>query len=66
MARRRLYPEGSATSLNLTVRKPIKAALVTIADRNRQSVSQLVMVMIEDYLMRRGELPLPEREEAAV
>lgn len=57
MGRPALYPEG-LEQLSVTVPTPIKAALRIVATRQRQSVSQLVTVILEDYLRRRGELPL--------
>ncbi len=61
MPRNVLYPEG-AEQLNVVVPKPVKDTLRIVALRQRQSMSQIVSVVLEDYLRRRGELPA--REEA--
>ena len=58
-----LYPEGR-TTMNVVVSVPVKEGLRSVAQRQRQSVSQVVSIILEDYLRRRGELPA--REEAAV
>ncbi len=63
MPRNVLYPEG-AEQLNVVVPKPVKESLRCVALRQRQSMSQIVSVVLEDYFRRRGELPA--REEAAV
>jgi len=43
--------------------KPVIEAITRVARQQRQSRSQLVFVIIEDWLRRRGELPPPERQE---
>lgn len=61
-----LYPEG-AEHLNVIVPATVKEGLRTVARRQRQSISQLVGMVLEDYLRRRGELPLaaePRQEKA--
>lgn len=63
MPRKRLYPEGQG-QLSIAVRLAVKHALEAIAERNHQSTSQLCNVILEDWLLRRGELR--EREEAVV
>ena len=67
MSRRPLYPEGGI-EMNVYVPVTVRDGLRTVAghQRPRQSVSQLVTMIVEDWLRRRGELPMPEREEAAV
>ncbi len=62
MSRTALYPEG-ASMMNNYGPKPVIEAITRVARQQRQSRSQLVFVIIEDWLRRRGELPLPEREE---
>lgn len=63
MAREGLYPEGS-TTMNVVVPTSVKTGIARAAKRQRQSASALVTVILEDWLLRRGELR--EREEAAV
>lgn len=63
MSRQVMYPEGS-DHLNLIVPIPVKAGLRTVAGRQRQSMSQIVSVVLEDWLRRRGELPQPEEVTA--
>ena len=63
MPRNVLYPEG-AEQLNVVVPKPVKESLRGVALRQRQSMSQIVSVVLEDWLRERGSLPA--REEAAV
>jgi hypothetical protein len=63
MPRKGLYAEGRG-QLSIAVRLNVKRALEDIAERNHQSTSQLCNVILEDWLLRRGELR--EREEAAV
>lgn len=65
MPRPALYPEG-ATQMNVHIPIPVRDGLRIAAQRQRQSVSQLVSIVLEDWLRRRGELPIREREEAAV
>ena len=57
MGRPTLYPEGGA-EMNVYVPGPVKVGLRVVAHRQRQSVSQLDTVILEDYLRRRGELPV--------
>ena len=40
--------------------KPVIEAITRVAQQQRQSRSQLVFVIIEDWLRRRGELPVRE------
>ena len=61
MARTALYPEG-ASMMNNYGPTPVIEAITRVAQRQRQSRSQLVFIIIEDWLRRRGELPAPERE----
>jgi len=63
MSRRTLYPEG-ATTLHVVVPTSVKGGIRRLAEQQRQSTSQLVTVILEDWLARRGELV--EREAAAV
>ena len=64
MPRNSLYPEG-AEQLNVIVPRPVKDGLRVVAQQHpRQSVSQLVAVILEGWLRERGELP--EHEEATV
>lgn len=63
MSRSPLYPEKTER-LTVSIRVPIKERMVVIANRNHQSVSQLVTVILEDWLLRRGELRERESEEA--
>lgn len=65
MARRKLYPEG-ATDVHWYILATVAQGVETSAGRNRQSVSQLVSLILEDWLRRRGELPLPEQEKVRV
>ncbi len=65
MSRTALYPEG-ASMMNNYGPKPVIEAITRVARQQRQSRSQLVFVIIEDWLRRRGELPLPEREDVKV
>ena len=65
MPREGLYPEGS-TTMNVVVPTSVKAGISRAAKRQRQSASALVTVILEDWLLRRGEVKAPEREEAAV
>ena len=60
MPRNVLYPEG-AEQLNVVVPIPVKGGLRAVALRKRQSMSQIVAVVLEDWLKEHGELP--EREE---
>ncbi|KKN46052.1 hypothetical protein LCGC14_0676710 [marine sediment metagenome] len=62
MSRTALYPEG-ASMMNNYGPKPVIEAITRVARQQRQSRSQLVFVIIEDWLRRRGELPPPERQE---
>ena len=57
MPRNILYPEG-AESLSATVPKPVKEGLRIVARRQRQSIAQVVTILLEDALRRRGDLPL--------
>lgn len=57
MPRNSLYPEGG-TEMNVYVPVTVRDGLRAVAQRQRQSVSQLVTVILEDYLRRRGELPV--------
>lgn len=61
MSRKSLYPEGS-TTMHVVVSRPVKGSIDRAASRQRQSTSQLVNAILEDYLLRRGEL----REEESV
>ena len=61
MPRNVLYPEG-AEQLNVVVPKPVKDVLRVVALRKRQSMSQIVSVVLEDYLRGCGDLPA--RDEA--
>lgn len=63
MPRRVMYPQGRA-QLNVIVPPRVKEAIDRVAESQRQSTSQMVAVILEDWLLRRGELR--EREEAAV
>ncbi len=64
MPRNILYPEGSE-QLNVIVPEPVKRALRVAAQRHpRQSVSQLVSIILEDWLTRRGELSVREEVKA--
>jgi len=65
MARSAMYPEGS-TTMTVALPVPLKAGLQRMAGRQRQSVSQIVTVILEDYLRRRGELAQPEPVAEAV
>jgi hypothetical protein len=65
MSRPPLYPKG-ATQMNVHIPLTIRDGLRSVAGRQHQSVSQLVCIILEDWLRHRGELPLPDREEAAV
>jgi len=63
MPRKNLYPEGG-TSMHAWVPTSLKEGLEQAASDQRQSVSQLVTIVLEDYLRRRGYLR--EQEKAAV
>ena len=63
MPKKSLYPDGSLT-MNVVVAASVKQGIFRAAQERRLSASQLVTVILEDWLMRRGELR--EREEAAV
>lgn len=61
MPRTKMYPDGRA-QLNAIVPPNVKDAVNRLAVQQRQSTSQLVTIILEDWLSRRGELR--EREEA--
>ena len=63
MPRRRLYPEGWK-QLNTIVPVPVKDGIERLATDQRQSMSQIVTVILEDHLRRRGYLR--EREPEVV
>lgn len=63
MARPKLYPDGVA-KLGISVPPAVKDGLQEAAIDQGQSISQLVTVVIEDWLRRRGYLR--EREGVAV
>jgi len=63
MARKPMYPEGS-TTMHLVVPSTVRSGITRLAQQQRQSTSQLVTVILEDWLLRRGELR--EAEEAIV
>ena len=58
-----LYPEGRE-HLSVVVPRPVKDGLRRYAGNERLSMSQVVTVIAEDWLRRRGYLR--EREEAIV
>lgn len=60
MPRTSLYPEGRA-QMNVIVSKLTKEAFEAVARDRRQSVSQIVSVVLEDHVRRLGYL----RERAA-
>lgn len=61
MPRNILYPEG-AEQLTAMLPRPVKQGIRIVALRQRQSISQLVTVILEDWLRRRGELPILGRD----
>lgn len=64
LPRSTMYPEGS-THMNAMVPTTVKRGVQVVARKRRQSVSQVVTVILEDYLKERGELPKPERAKVA-
>lgn len=56
MARKPLYPEGSE-NLNIHIPTPLKDAIQEAAQEERQSASQLIVLILDDWLRQR------EREE---
>lgn len=60
MPRTKMYPNGRA-QLNAIVPPNVKEGMARAAVQQRLSTSQLVAVILEDWLARRGELR--EREE---
>lgn len=42
--------------MHVVLPEPVKAGVTRLARRQRQSTSQLVTVILEDWLLRRGEL----------
>jgi hypothetical protein len=63
MPRKALYPEGSQ-QLNVIVPSTVKAAVNRVAERRRQSTSQLVAAILETWAQGQGELR--KRDEVTV
>jgi len=62
MPRSKLYPEGG-TSMHSWVPIPVKREFERAAREQRQSASQLLVIVLEDYLRRRGYLRHREPEK---
>lgn len=72
MPRPRMYIGECVVKTGISMPPSIKEALTVAAQEQGLSMSQLLTVLAEDWLRRRGylrdrgELPLPEREPAGV
>ncbi len=66
MSRSVMYPEGSE-QLNAIVPENVKRGIAVMAAKRRLSMSQIVAIVLEDWLRDHNALPEPaEREPAAV
>lgn len=62
----RVLEDEPTQVIYVRIPKSVKVALDVRRKRDRRSLAALVSIALEDWLHDRGELPLREREEAAV